>query len=201
MEIVKIGGSAISVVNQNAGTKENGITIFECTVLDLLEFFGLEWSVNQIRGASEILFDEYYYWTLAELKHFSLKTKKGDFGKVYGKFSPSTLMECASAYDSEILTARASYLPVVKEADPVEYVPQEKVSEALNSFVSQWEAELAKSEKKEDNTASDKQKAMVVRYCQDNGLDYEVVKKDWNVLRRHIDKQIEDTKKMQHESL
>lgn len=195
MEIVKIGGSAISVVNQNTGTKENGITIFECTVLDLLEFFGLEWSVNQIRGASEILFDEYYYWTLAELKHFSLKTKKGDFGKVYGKFSPSTLMECASAYDSEILTARASYLPVVKEVEPVEYVPQERVSEALNSFISQWEEELAKSEKKESNTASDKQKAMVVRYCQDNGLDYEVVKTDWNILRRHIDKQIEDTKK------
>lgn len=96
----------ISTINRGEGNKEAGISLYEFVVLGLLEFYGCEWSAVQIREAAEILFSEYYWFHIAELKHLIVRIKSGDMGKVFGKFSPAQLMEFFSAYADESFKAR-----------------------------------------------------------------------------------------------
>lgn len=104
---------AISTINRGANSTEGGINVFEVCVLGILEFYGVEWSKNQIRESAELLFNEYYWLHIAELKHCITKIKTGnlilDDGKpfrVFGRFSPSHLQECFSCYAAESLRVR-----------------------------------------------------------------------------------------------
>jgi hypothetical protein len=81
-----------------------------------LEFFGCEWSKSQIREIAEMLFNEYYWLHVAELKHLIMQMKMGEakvldgdrvvIFKVYGKLKPPDLTACFSFYANESLKER-----------------------------------------------------------------------------------------------
>lgn len=154
MEVLKQDQTAISTINAGTGTTEAGVTVFELTILSILEFYGVEWSEFQTREAAEMMHSEYYWFSLAELKHFALRVKKADFGKItqdYSRFAPKHLMQCATVYAEEALHARAQFNFLGHEPaqeDPnAEYVPIEKVKEALQSMADKWQGEIDEANK------------------------------------------------------
>lgn len=94
----------ISTINRGEKDTEKGIALYEFMVLGILEFFGAEWSNVQIRESAELLFSEYYWLHIAELKHLITRIKTQT--KVYGKFNPAQLMEAFNQYADESLRAR-----------------------------------------------------------------------------------------------
>lgn len=77
-------------------------------VLSLLEYYGIEWSPLQIRETAEMMFTEFYWLQIAELKHFILKAKMGEAGKMFAgrAFLPVNLMEWLKNYAQESLWIR-----------------------------------------------------------------------------------------------
>lgn len=103
-EIQEMKTPEISTINRGENTTEPAIAVYEFVVLGLLEFYGCEWSKEQIRECAELLFNEYYWLHIAELKHLITRIKTQT--KVFGKFSPAQLMEAFSQYADESLRAR-----------------------------------------------------------------------------------------------
>lgn len=112
-EVQNMKTPEISTINRGEATVEPAIELYEFVILGLLEFYGCEWSKEQIRESAEGLFREYYWLQIAELKHLVVKIKMSDMrtleGKpfrVYGKFNPSMLSECFKVYSNESLVER-----------------------------------------------------------------------------------------------
>lgn len=103
-EIQEMKTPEISTINRGENTTEPAIALYEFVVLGLLEFYGCEWSKEQIRECAELLFNEYYWLHIAELKHLITRIKTQT--KIFGKFSPAQLMEAFSQYADESLRAR-----------------------------------------------------------------------------------------------
>lgn len=108
MEILAKPTPELSTVNRGTGSKENGITMFEIVILMVLEFYGVEWSKLQIRESAEMAFGEYYWMQLAELKHFVLKAKQGDFRgeKDFSRLTPVLFLMWLRTYGNESLRIR-----------------------------------------------------------------------------------------------
>lgn len=179
MDVVKMGLPQISTINRGQMSKEAGITVFETMILDLLEYYGVEWNPPQIRSVAELMFDEYYYWSLAELKHFILKVKRGDYGKLFGKFSPSNIVDYASTYNSELLVARSTYRKPEPEQTG-EFVSSERIRAALGEFADKWEQNI-REQKKAANEEEKRQKEqerdkMLRKYCEAHGIDLETLR-------------------------
>lgn len=80
--------------------------MYELIILMILEFYGVEWKDELVSETAEMLYDDYYWFTIAELKHFMLMCKSGKFGKVYGKFTPVTFIDWMGQYSEESLKIR-----------------------------------------------------------------------------------------------
>jgi hypothetical protein len=177
---VALQAPAISILNKGEGNTANGVKVFSAALISIGEFLGLEWSKSQFQQVASLMFSAYHYWTLAELKHFLLKTKLGDFGKVYGKFSPAMLMEYAGTYNDELLEARASYKPIQPETPKDGCVPSEVVSDTLNGFISQWEVELSEKERIEAEREKEQRARDLAAYARLMGINLEEVEADLN---------------------
>jgi len=128
LEVLKQDTVSISTINAGTGSKELGITVFEFAILCILEFYGVSWSDFQIRDAAEMLYSDCYWFSMSELKHFTIRVKKADFGKIsedYSKFAPKHLMQCSTIYCQEALYARGQYN--FPKQSPVQEVPEENL--------------------------------------------------------------------------
>lgn len=170
--MIKQGGQSVSAVNRGMGDKENGITFFECLVLELLEYYGVTWGDYPIRESCELLFAEYHWMTAAELKHFAQKLKAAQYGKMYGNFKPAILMECFADYSADALRARAGYQQR-KETKELELQPgdvgPERVQQALKEMVEKWAEDIYAEHPHiaKKDTYQDKLKAWMIA----NGID------------------------------
>jgi len=164
--------------------------VFETFLLSVIEYFGASWSEYQLREAAEMLFGEYHYWTVQELKLFSVRIKTGKFGKMYGKISPAEIMNYAIEFNSELLQNRADKNKQKQPGDIEEegkYVDSRLVIEALKDLVTKMnervmEAEKAFEEKREQQrkeTAKAREE-LIRSYCEKNNLDFEKVKKQYS---------------------
>ena len=68
---------------------------------NVLIFFGEEWKSTTIYDTAETIYADYYYLTLADWKLIAQRIKASHYGKVYGKFTPSVLMDWISLYAGE----------------------------------------------------------------------------------------------------
>jgi hypothetical protein len=109
---------------------ENGVLVLQLVILEILDFIGAEWPKNQIQECSELVYREYYWFTIGELKQFSIRVKTGYFGKIYGKFAPMHLMEYFKDYSDEMFEARADYFgkkrPELEVKEEVPLTPEEE---------------------------------------------------------------------------
>jgi hypothetical protein len=86
---------------------ENGVDKTPCYdfiaeyIENVLIFFGEEWKSTTIYDTAETIYADYYYLTLADWKLIAQRIKASHYGKVYGKFTPSVLMDWISLYAGE----------------------------------------------------------------------------------------------------
>jgi len=138
----------------NVGEKstQKGVAVFQKLVLDIVKFFGGDWSEDQIQDCGEVCFNEWHYLTFAELKHFIHKVKSGGFKEVgkpviYGQFVPATLIDWFCIYASDNLRERENYFSNSKPEwkEPENPVSDEIVNQVIGE-VSEWFTDLSKNE-------------------------------------------------------
>ena len=110
-ELYRLNLPALSSLEE---PKTNGVLVLQLVILEILDFMGQEWTPNQITECSELSYQEYYWFTIGELKQFAMRLKTGYFGKIYGKFAPAHLMEFLKDYSDEMFEARADYFGKAK---------------------------------------------------------------------------------------
>jgi hypothetical protein len=144
-DIYKHDNTAISIVNKGMGNKDLGISIFQACMISILEFVGAEWKETQLNDAATIFFDECYWFTFAELKHFAKRAKsmKLGGGKIYGAFTPATFMEWVAEYSEQAFYERSKYFPSISNringwTEPQNPVSAEKIKELAESLEQQF---------------------------------------------------------------
>lgn len=168
-EVIKSGGNnPISALNAGTGNTELGKAVFEAALISLNDFYDIRWTDEQYDDCVEIMHSEYHWMSMAELKHFMTRAKSGSYGKIFGKFSPATLMDWLREYAEESLQQRAGLFarPEQKENPDAVYVPQEQVSKALLSFADQWQKELDATTE-ESEAEFQKRREEIVRRARD----------------------------------
>ncbi len=99
-----MGGAPVSSLVKKT---EAGVDKTEChkfiklCVSYLVEFTGTNWTDFQIIEASKQLYENYYFWTQFDWKHFISRVISGYYGKIYGALSPAILMEFAALHSEE----------------------------------------------------------------------------------------------------
>lgn len=166
-EVIKAGGNtSISSLNAGTGSIEIGKSLFEAALISFLDFYGIDWTDEQFDDCIDIMHSEYHWFSMPELKHFMTRAKSGSYGKVFGKFAPSVLMDWLREYADESLQQRAGLFarPVAQEPVGVEYVDPNKISDALLGFAEQWQKELQEGEEKSDEEFQKRREEMVRRF-------------------------------------
>lgn len=67
----------------------------------IAEYFGAEWSDFTTKELSKSLYFDYYPMGVEGWVSFCKRLKRGDFGKIYGKFTPAMLVDFVSVHYSE----------------------------------------------------------------------------------------------------
>lgn len=109
LEVLAIKTPEVSTICRGTGSKENGYEIYQLIILMILDFYGVNWKDAQIRECSELLYDDWYFLTLAELKHFTLRAKTGHYaGRNFNPsfLNPVTLIDWMGQYGVESLKHR-----------------------------------------------------------------------------------------------
>lgn len=115
-QLVQIGSQQeISTLGKTPDGRMVGYVAMKDTIIDIVEFFGLTpaqkafgaWTVEQITKCAEMAYAEAYWFTLAELKQWSLKVCWGS-GKYTSQknLSPPVLLSILDEYMAERLTER-----------------------------------------------------------------------------------------------
>lgn len=151
-ELRKLNTPSVSMLNVGEKSTVKGVAVFQKLVLDIVNFFGGDWSKEQIKDCGEVCFNEWYYLTFAELKHFIHNVKSGGFkehGKpvMYGSFVPATLIDWFCSYAAQNIKERENYFsnsrpPFVEPENPVS---DETVNQVVNE-VTEWFTELSKND-------------------------------------------------------
>ncbi len=153
---------AISSIVKGEAGKEKGIAVFSAMILSLAKFYGGNWEPAQIRESALVCYDEWYYFTFAELSHFSKRAKTGFFGKMYGLFSPAILIDWLSTYAAETDSKRGSYFG---NAKPQIEEPENPVDpEKIKKLVSELEHELFIQKVDEEIESQRKRSESINRY-------------------------------------
>lgn len=165
VELYKMNTPTISELVKGEGKKDKGVAVFAAMVLRLVQFFGGTWTKEQIMECAQVCYDEWYYFTFAELGHFAQRAKAGKFkigdrALIYGPFSPSTLIDWLTTYAAETDEKRGAYYGAMKSttwAEPENPVSDERVKALFDEFTREIqerqriEAELAMTEQDKEN--------------------------------------------------
>lgn len=95
-QVRAIESQPISALVDRSGDKPNKGNCYKYLIVlcdSLTTFFGEKWADEQMKDCSRMLYENYYFIRSADWVYFAKKAKSLHFGKVYGKFSPATLME------------------------------------------------------------------------------------------------------------
>lgn len=100
-----------------------GIAVFQAQIINLIEFMGICWSELQISDCGQLAYEQYYWFTLAELKQFILRVKTSHYTS-NKNFSPLVLMDFLNQYAEERKQAR--YEHYSQQAPKVQFDPEAK---------------------------------------------------------------------------
>lgn len=105
-EVLAIKAPECSTICAGTNSKQNGYDMYQMVILSIINFFGVSWTAENIKECALMLYDDYYWFTLAELKHFMLMCKSLKYGKIYGQMNPATLIDWMGQYSEESLKIR-----------------------------------------------------------------------------------------------
>lgn len=194
MEVLAEKSPAINALARVSGSKMACIDLLEMMVLSILDFYGADWNERQIRDCAEVMYQEYHWLQLSELKHFCAKVKASSFGKLYGKLAPYTLTQWMREYAEESLVIRADqYLKREHEEREQKLLEQSTeedktidVTGLLVAFVAEkqteWQRiidEREQEQQREREAEKEKQRKyneQITEYARLNGVDLDAVR-------------------------
>jgi len=92
-----------------------GVNVYVAGITSIVKFIGADWNADQIFECAELAYQECYWFSLAELKHFIVRIKTGVY-RSHKNFSPSVFMEFLQEYSGEALAGRGEYYGQAKPA-------------------------------------------------------------------------------------
>lgn len=199
LEVIKSGTPSISSFNRGTGSTENGILVIEMCTLQVLEWYGVEWAGSQIRECAEMIHSEYHWLLLAEMKHFVLKAKRGDFNKktrdskfeendakIYGKLTPATFLRWVHNYAQESLFNRAG---AFNEHSPAstQNKPENTIQFDAAAYFAKMKEALAEERRKTQVAAEEERKKskeksfarMIEDYAKENHVNIDEIAKQF----------------------
>lgn len=106
-EIVRIPCAALSAVNTGTGGTVYSEAVITSLLLDMTAYFGVTWTMAQMTECAALWASEYYWMSIAEIKHFLAKCKTGEYSKTdYRHLTPFLLMGWLEGYTDQLLKER-----------------------------------------------------------------------------------------------
>lgn len=110
-EIVRVQSASLSAVNIGTGNTITAQAVIAKLLLDTTAYFGVSWTKIQVTECAAMWVSEYYWMSMAEIKHFLTKLKTGQYSKDdYRHLSPFQLMGWLQEYTDELLIERRRYV-------------------------------------------------------------------------------------------
>lgn len=122
LELFQMGTPALSTLGKDSDGEMVGIAVFMTQIVSVLEFMGIKWTNPQIWECAQLAYDEYHWFSLAELKQFFTRVKKGDYSS-NKNLNPAILLEFITSYADEMQPARYNYFS--QKAQKTSWVPPE----------------------------------------------------------------------------
>lgn len=115
--------------------KKSGYFLFQTVILMILEWFEIQWSNEHLTECAEILYDEYYWMQIGELKHFVLKVKSGHYDRsiLKNKINAVTLIDWMGQYGEESLK--------IRQTNYVNGAMSDKSDERADKRIAEWNKE------------------------------------------------------------
>lgn len=116
---------------ENDIDKTRAYKLIELFIIEVFEWFGKEISIQQIQSLGKIIYQNYWWLKIAELKLFVEKLKAGHWKQVHG-MSPAVLMERLQDFAKDSMNIREQIGPGRQNLEP-NFIAQygEVVSEKL----------------------------------------------------------------------
>lgn len=108
MEVRNMGGMPLSsLVKKTDGVadKSEAHKFIQLVIVWMCQYFGVVWNDLQIKESSRQLYENYFYFSQYDWRHFMSRVTSGYFGKMFGAFNTSMLMEYAAIHSEEWLSA------------------------------------------------------------------------------------------------
>lgn len=103
-----MGGMPLSsLVKKTDGVadKSEAHKFIQLVIVWMCQYFGVVWNDLQIKESSRQLYENYFYFSQYDWRHFMSRVTSGYFGKMFGAFNTSMLMEYAAIHSEEWLSA------------------------------------------------------------------------------------------------
>ena len=100
-DIRELGLPPLSRMVGLTGSRFESELLISLTVQEIVFFFGATWSDKQLINAAKMLYENYYKFSAADWILFAKMCMSARFGKVYGVFSPSVLMDWAADFEKD----------------------------------------------------------------------------------------------------
>ena len=139
-DIRLLNGKPISSLVKN-GDKSEVEAFLKMHLITINAFFGSQFTDIQISISGKLLYSQYYYWSNNDWEHFSQRLMCGEYGKLFGAFSPAQLMEAAQKHDEqwmEVSMDKSIHAHAERGAIETKAVP-EKVADVLQVFIDKQE--------------------------------------------------------------
>jgi hypothetical protein len=156
---------------------------------DFLAFTGTEWSPAMIDGVLSTIKTNYGHLTMAQWKLFFEKAKSGVMAQegqrenqaMIARITPMIFTQWLLNYSARCEEANEEFYAFKernREGRPAEgdYVSSERLKEALESFVDNWEAELNKVDQTERESLREKQ---IEGYAKLHNLDIDKIRQEF----------------------
>lgn len=108
MDIRKMNGSPLSSLvkrSDSGADKSEAHKFIQLVIVWMCQYFGVSWNDLQVKESSKQLYENYFFWSEYDWRHFMSRVTSGYFGKMFGAFNTSMLMEYAALHCNEWYSA------------------------------------------------------------------------------------------------
>lgn len=120
LQVLQMRTPELSTLGKAASGEQNGMLFVNMQLISLLEYVGVQWTKGQVAECAKTTYNEYHYFTLAELKQFFTKVKAGHYTS-NKNMMPPVFMEFLKSYADEMLAERYAYFSA--EAQKPKWTP------------------------------------------------------------------------------
>lgn len=170
--------SAMVLKVGNVVDKANAQKLIELFVIEVFEWFGKEISIQQIQSLGKIIYQNYWWLKIAELKLFVEKLKAGHWKQVHG-MSPAVLMERLGEFAKDSMNIREQIGPGRQNLDP-NFIAQygEVVSEKLLPIYNRLNEKIEETKKpakvKENSNNWHRENEFCTKWLKENEVEPDV---------------------------